>query len=161
MKRLLAGATVAFALMGAGWAATGPAEAAVHFGITINAGDVAFAYRDGYWDRFHRWHAWRDPDDWRWYQMHYREHYYDWAHDRDRDLGWRPVGGPGFVVGVPAFEVGVGDIAFAYRDGYWDRWHRWHAWRGEEQRVWWREHHPAMYWDWRHDRDRDMGWRRY
>ena len=170
MKIVLAGAVAALALAGATVAVTAPAEARVTFGVSIDAGDVMFAYRDGYWDRRHRWHAWADADDWRWYQLHHREHYYDWAHDRDPDMGWRVaggpmmggpmMGGPGVVVGVPGFEVGIGDIAFAYRDGYWDRFHRWHVWHNDAERMWWRDHHPRAYWDWRHDRDRGMGWRR-
>jgi hypothetical protein len=52
-----------------------------------------------------------------------------------------------------------GDVRFAYRDGYWDRWHRWHAWEDRDDWRWWRAHHPDAYYDWRHDRDADMGWR--
>jgi len=159
MKIVLAGALAALALAGATVATTGPAEARVHFGVTIYANDVMFAYRDGYWDRWHRWHHWADPDDWRWYRMHYPARYSDWLHDRDRDMGWR-MGGPGVsvAVGAPWLSFRVTDIAYGYRDGWWDRWHRWHAWRSVGERNWWRDHYHDRYWDWHHDRDPDMGW---
>jgi hypothetical protein len=168
MKTLLAGAVCALALVGATFATTAPAQAFLHFGISLHEGDVRFAYRDGYWDRWHRWHAWEGRDDWTWWRAHHPDAYYDWRHDRDADMGWRVggggmmMGGPGvgIAVGVPGFEVGIGDIAFAYNDGYWDRWHRWHAWHNDAERIWWRDHYHDRYGDWRHDRDHDMGWHR-
>jgi hypothetical protein len=170
MKIILAGAIAALALAGATFTATEPAQAFVHFGISINEGDVMFAYRDGYWDRNHRWHAWAGRDDWRWYREHHPDHYSDWAHDRDRDMGWRMgggammggpmMGGPGVgvTVGIPGLSFSVGDVAYAYADGYWDRFHVWHPWRSDAERIWWRDHYHDRYWDWRHDRDHDMGW---
>src|ERR1051325_3651324 len=71
-------------------AAVAPAMA--DWSVSFNTGDVAFAYRDGYWDRYHRWHPWRDPDQWRWYRAHYANNYYDWDHERDRDYGWHDRG---------------------------------------------------------------------
>ena len=164
MKIVLAGALAALAVAGATLTATAPAQAGIHFGISINEGDVMFAYRDGYWDRYHRWHPWAGREDWRWYREHHPDRYSDWAHDRDRDMGWRAgggamMGGPGVVVGVPGFSFAVGDVAFAYRDGFWDRAHRWHPWRSDAERIWWRDHYHDRYWDWRHDRDPDLGWR--
>ena len=171
MKIVLAGAVAALALAGTTLATTTPARAAVHFGISINEGDVMFAYRDGYWDRFHHWHPWGDRDDWRWWREHHHDRYYDWAHDRDADMGWHGgvvvgapmggamMGGPGVVVGVPGLSFAVGDVAFAYADGYWDRFHHWHAWRNDAERIWWRDHYHDRYWEWHHDRDHDMGWK--
>jgi hypothetical protein len=70
------------------------------------------------------------------------------------------VGAPavGVAVGTPGLSFAVTDVAFAYRDGWWDRWHRWHVWRNAAERDWWRAHYAARYWDWRHDRDASMGW---
>jgi hypothetical protein len=160
MNRIFARAVVAIALGTAAQIAPAPASAGVHFGISINAGDVMFAYRDGYWDRGHRWHPWRDPDDWRWYRARYRDHYYDWRHDRDPDLGWRVgvYGGPGFIAPPVRLSFSVSDVMFAYEDGYWDRGHRWHAWRDQNEARWWRDHYHDRYYDWRHDRDPDQGW---
>lgn len=155
MKIVLAGALAALALAGATVATTEPAQARLNFGVTIYADNVRFAYRDGYWDRWHRWHPWADPDDWRWYRMHYPARYYDWRHDRDRDMGWRVA-----VVGPPAgISFRVDDVMYAYRDGWWDRWHRWHPWAAPGEWSWWRANHPDRYWDWVHTRDPDMGWR--
>ena len=86
MRRSLKAAVVALALAG-GALTLSPARAA-EVGISINPGGVAFGYNDGYWDRNHRWHAWRRPSDADWYRTHYAEHYYDWRHDRDNDRGW-------------------------------------------------------------------------
>ena len=108
MKIVLAGAIAALALAGATLTSTAPAQAFVHFGISINEGDVMFAYRDGYWDRDHRWHRWDDRDDWRWYREHHPDRYSDWRHDRDRDMGWR-VGGGGAMMGGPGVGVACCD----------------------------------------------------
>ena len=55
--------------------------------------------------------------------------------------------------------VDFGAVAFGFEDGYWDRDHRWHDWQRREDwdhyRTAYREHAYA----WRHDRDRDNGWR--
>jgi hypothetical protein len=53
------------------------------------------------------------------------------------------------------FSFRVGDIAFAYDDGYYDRAHRWHAWRHARERDWYRAHYTHSYRGWRHDRDHD------
>ena len=50
-------------------------------------------------------------------------------------------------------------IAFGYSDGYWDQSHHWHAWRNAQQAAAWRAEHRAHFYNWRHDRDHDMGWR--
>jgi len=92
MKTLLKGAIVAIALTGGLAAATGAADARAVIGLSFNAGNVAFAYQDGYWDRGHHWHNWRDRDDYRYYRSHYRHNFYNWRHDRDHDQGWRRDG---------------------------------------------------------------------
>ncbi len=76
------------AAFGASVAITAPASAAGIY-LSFDAGNVAFAYQDGWWDRDHHWHAWRDRDEWRYYRRHYHGHYYAWNHDRDHDMGWR------------------------------------------------------------------------
>ena len=80
MKLLLA-ATVLF---GAGLAGTMPAAAQPH-GFSFRIGDVAMAYDDGYYDRGHRWHAWRHAREREWYRVNYRNGYHGWRHDRDHD----------------------------------------------------------------------------
>lgn len=57
-------------------------------GFSIQLGNVAFGYRDGYWDNSHRWHHWRNNSDYRYYRDH-GNHYYGWNHDRDDDNGWQ------------------------------------------------------------------------
>ena len=151
-----------------GWRVAGGPVVVPGFSFAVN--DVQYAYQDGYWDRWHRWHAWNNRAEWIWWRNHYPDRYWDWRHDRDRDMGWRGRGGVGVHVGVPGINIGIGmggpvgisvgfgDVAFAYRDGYWDRDHRWHAWRDRDD--WHRFHdaHPDQFHDWNHDRDRDMGW---
>ncbi len=93
MKHLITGAALALALALAGApliASTAPVSAAVDFSIAL--GNAAFGYSDGYWDRDHHWHAWRNKDEARWFRDHMADHYYDVRHDRDRkdrDQGWR------------------------------------------------------------------------
>ena len=102
LKALLIASTIALVPV----AGAGPAAARSNVSVVFDFGDVAFAYSDGYWDREHRWHRWRDRDEAYRYRTAYREHYYDWRHDRDRDHGWRG------------------------RDRYWDHDRGWHkGWR--------------------------------
>jgi hypothetical protein len=57
--------------------------------ISINFGDVAFGYSDGYWDNGRRWHAWRNDADARAYRAHHGSNFHTWRHDRDSDNGWQ------------------------------------------------------------------------
>jgi hypothetical protein len=57
-----------------------------------------------------------------------------------------------------AFSFNTGDVAFAYSDGWWDHNHVWHRWHGREAREY-RRAYGDHYHAWRHDRDRDLGWR--
>jgi hypothetical protein len=52
----------------------------------------------------------------------------------------------------------VGNVAIGYNDGYWDRSHQWHNWQRQEDMTAYRSAKNAEYHDWRHDRDKDMGW---
>jgi Spy/CpxP family protein refolding chaperone len=56
-------------------------------------------------------------------------------------------------------QVNPGGIAFGYTDGYWDQSHQWHAWRDQKEAQAWREEHRDHYYAYKHDRDRDQGWR--
>jgi len=57
--------------------------------VSVGFGDIAFAYRDGYWDNSHRWHRWRNAREHRNYRHRYSNGYSNWNHDRDGDDGWR------------------------------------------------------------------------
>ncbi len=52
----------------------------------------------------------------------------------------------------------VGNVAIGYNDGYWDRGHVWHTWEKPEYREHYRAAKGAEYHEWKHDRDKDMGW---
>jgi hypothetical protein len=52
----------------------------------------------------------------------------------------------------------VGNVAIGYSDGYWDRAHTWHAWDKPEYRDNYRAAKGNEYHEWKHDRDKDMGW---
>ncbi len=58
--------------------------------VSVNVGtpDVAFGYSDGYWDRNHTWHDWKDQREASAWRDEHRDHYYEWKHDRDPDKGW-------------------------------------------------------------------------
>ena len=60
------------------------------------------------------------------------------------------------------FTVSLGNAAFGYSDGYWDRDHHWHAWHNKAELRYYRTHNAEHYVATRHDRDRkdqDKGWR--
>lgn len=52
-----------------------------------------------------------------------------------------------------------GSVAYGYNDGYWDRSHAFHTWPNAAAQREWSERNREHYFDQRHDRDHDMGWR--
>ncbi len=56
--------------------------------VSFQFGDVAYGYRDGYWDNSHRWHKWRNRGDHDSYRNHQGNNYRDGDHDRYRGQGW-------------------------------------------------------------------------
>jgi hypothetical protein len=56
--------------------------------VAPGGGEVAFGYRDGYWDRGHNWHAWNSPQDAANFRATNGSHYYDRSHDQDPNQGW-------------------------------------------------------------------------
>ncbi|HTW36555.1 MAG TPA: hypothetical protein VMD53_18195 [Rhizomicrobium sp.] len=52
-------------------------------GISLNFGDVAVGYQDGYYDSHHHWHHWAHPNDYQAYSRAHPEHYHAYTHDRD------------------------------------------------------------------------------
>ena len=52
-----------------------PTFAAENLTLSFDPAGVAFAYNDGYWDRDHQWHKWKDEREAR----EYREKYPDKA----------------------------------------------------------------------------------
>ncbi len=84
LKALLVASTIALVPI----VSAVPAQAHSQVSVVLDLGNVAFAYRDGYWDRDHRWHRWYSPEQRYRYRVDYRSHYYDWDHDRARDRGW-------------------------------------------------------------------------
>ena len=77
------------------------------------------------------------------------------------------LAGAPIVASVPAtaavdFSISLGNAAFGYSDGYWDRDRHWHAWRNAEESEYFRTHYGEHYVAVRHDhdrKDRDQGWR--
>jgi len=57
--------------------------------VGVGPGGIAFGYNDGYWDRGHNWHAWRNHEEAERWRAENREHYFAWKHNRDHDKGWR------------------------------------------------------------------------
>ena len=56
-------------------------------------------------------------------------------------------------------EFNPGIVQYGYTDGYWTRTHEWHAWERPEHVEVYRKAPNAAYYEYRHDRDPDMGWR--
>ena len=65
-----------------------------NFAFSIDAGNVRFGYRDGYWDHGHVWHAW-GPREARYWRTHYADRYWDRPHLRYANGGWRDSDGDG------------------------------------------------------------------
>ena len=67
------------------------------------------------------------------------------------------------AVGAYAADVAVtfnpGDVAYGYSDGYWTNKREWRTWDKPEYVEVYRKHPGAHYYEYRHDRDPDMGWR--
>jgi hypothetical protein len=83
MKTSLKILLAAGALCTAGLTGTVPASA--QSGFSFRVGDVALGYNDGYYDRGHRWHGWRNQRERDWYRVNYSHQYRGYRHDRDRD----------------------------------------------------------------------------
>ncbi len=88
MRKLITPALIALALAGGSFAANRPALAD-NVTVDIGGGGIAFGYRDGYWDRNHAWHAWRNRQEAARWRAENREHYYARRHDREVGGGWR------------------------------------------------------------------------
>jgi len=81
MKRVIQAVLISGAVGLTAIAVAPPAFAQMDIGFRI--GDVTVAYRDGYWDRDHHWHKWRNDSDWRSFRENHPAHYHDYQHDRD------------------------------------------------------------------------------
>jgi opacity protein-like surface antigen len=58
---------------------------------------------------------------------------------------------------VVTFDPGI--VAYGYSDGYWTTKKEWRTWDKPEYVEVYRKHPQARYYEYRHDRDADMGWR--
>jgi hypothetical protein len=101
MHKTLKSMAIVLGLAGATVAMTSPAGAqgvgvglhvgpiGLGIGVGDNYGNVAYGYQDGYWDHHHTWHRWQNDDEMNRYRALQGNHYNDWRHDRDHDMGWR------------------------------------------------------------------------
>ncbi len=163
LKKYRLGLLAAGALLAAGTLTTVPAaQARDRISFSINLGDVALGYQDGYYDRDRRWHRWNNNAERDWYRQRRRDAYFAMRRDNDRDRyrrdwwngrrdDWRFRGGNNGA----DFAIVLGNIVFAYNDGYYDHDRRWHAWRSNDEREWYRRHYGRTYYNYRHDNDRD------
>jgi hypothetical protein len=55
--------------------------------------------------------------------------------------------------------VSLGNIAFGYSDGYWDRDHHWHKWHNRHEAETWRAANADHYYDRPHSHEQGGGWR--
>ena len=51
------------------------------------------------------------------------------------------------------------DVAYGYSDGYWTTKHEWRTWDKPEYVETYRKYPNARYYEYKHDRDANMGWR--
>jgi hypothetical protein len=59
-------------------------------------------------------------------------------------LGTVCIGAAPAIAQPAGFSFRIGDVAFAYSDGYYDHGRRWHAWRGARERDWYRALCPQL-----------------
>jgi hypothetical protein len=78
---------LAAALVAGPIAVSAPAQAGV--AVSIGGGGIAFGYNDGYWDRAHQWHRWRNHRELESWRAANAEHYYAYRHTHDHGGGWR------------------------------------------------------------------------
>jgi hypothetical protein len=153
MRKYIKGAAIALLLSGTALATTGAARADDGYGnnyrndrpngvVTVQFGDVAMGYRDGYRDNEQRWHRWNNDGDYQAYRNEHRDTYRDYNHDRD----------------ASNVTIGFGNVAFGYRDGYWDNGHRWHHWRHRNDYRGYRDENGSNFHDMNHDRENNDGW---
>lgn len=109
--------------------------------------NITSGYRDGYWDTSRNWHWWKDGSHHANYRTNRAGTYRDWDYatatvrDGHGQLGRK------------------GNVAYAYRDGFWDTGRRWHSWNDEADRRNYRKLKGGNFSDWNHDRDGSTGWR--
>jgi hypothetical protein len=72
-------------------------------------------------------------------------------------LGTTTFGGAMAADVSVTFDPGI--VAYGYSDGYWTTKHEWRSWEKPEYVEVYRKHPGARYYEYRHDRDPDMGWR--
>jgi hypothetical protein len=89
MKMFGKAALAAVALSLLPFAAAAPASARERAVVGFDFGNVAFGFRDGYWDQGHRWHRWHNRRDAVGYRTQYGDHYRDMSHNRARNHGWQ------------------------------------------------------------------------
>jgi len=53
--------------------------------VTVDFGNIAIGYRDGYRDQNHQYHRWAHQQDARTYRTQHSENYRDMNHNRDHD----------------------------------------------------------------------------
>ncbi len=56
--------------------------------LSIDIGNVAFGFNDGYWDTGHHWHTWRNNAERTNYSTH-GANFHSYNHTRDHNNGWR------------------------------------------------------------------------
>lgn len=155
MKAFLKNATTVLSLVGMALAFAAAAGAQAGEGPgrrgSATSSDVTSAYRDGYWDAAGHWRRWDSARDTRNYRNNHAGTYRDWDHATVTVVDGWPAG---------RSAPGIGSVAYAYRDGYWDRMHRWHRWNDDRDHRNYRNANAANYRDWNHNRDGGDGWRR-
>lgn len=87
VKRGLQAALIAAALA-AGTLPLSTTAQAADVSVQFNAGNVAFGFTDGYWDRARVWHPWPSRQARVNWQARNRAHYYARRHDQSPGWGW-------------------------------------------------------------------------
>jgi hypothetical protein len=88
MNKTFKSAVIAVAITGLSSISLASAFAA-DVAVTFDPSTVQYGYKDGYWSRTHEWHTWEKPEHVEVYRKTPNAQYYEYAHTRDPDQGWR------------------------------------------------------------------------
>jgi hypothetical protein len=88
MSKTFKAAALAVAIAGASVFSLASAYAA-DVVVQFDPSTVQYGYNDGYWSRTHEWHKWESPQHVEVYRKAPNAQYYEYAHTRDPDQGWR------------------------------------------------------------------------
>ena len=82
MHKIISATVIALSLASVSLGIAGPANAAV--GVSLDLGNVAVGYSDGYMDNNHQYHSWENRSDATRFRAAHKSQYHSYKHDDPR-----------------------------------------------------------------------------